>query len=162
MNGVDFIKKTITTLLEKLSIDATFEGVLTIHGGEITKFSLKTNEPYVLIGKDGRTLMALNHVVKKIFETETINQGFAPINFFIDVNDYQEKKIEEIRNKANIIAERARFFKNNVEMSPMNPYERMITHSVFTNTPDIKTESVGKGRERRVVVKYIETPTADL
>lgn len=153
----DFIKKTIETLLGKLKANAVFEGAIPLHGGEMIKFSIKTPEPDVLIGRDGKTLMALNHVVKKIFEAESINQGWKPVNFIVDVNNYQEKKIEEIQNKANIIAERARFFKNNVEMSPMNPYERMITHSIFTHTPDIQTESIGRGRERRVVVKYIDT-----
>lgn len=39
----------------------------------------------------------------------------------------------------------------------MNPYERMIVHSFFTNTPDIETESTGTGLERRVVIKYVGT-----
>ncbi|MEX0934046.1 MAG: R3H domain-containing nucleic acid-binding protein [Candidatus Paceibacterota bacterium] len=157
---MDFIKKTIESLLNKLAADAKLESAFPLHGGEITKFSIKTNEPFLLIGREGKTLMAMNHLVKKMFENEIINKGYKHINFIIDVNDYQEKRIEEIKNKANIIAERARFFKNNVEMSPMNPYERMIAHSIFTNTPDIETESVGRGRERRVVVKYIDTTSS--
>ena len=76
------------------------------------------------------------------------------MHFTIDVNNYQEKKNEDIKNKATMMAERARFFKNNVEMIPMNPYERMIVHSLFTASEDIETESTGKGRERRVVIKY--------
>ena len=40
-------------------------------------------------------------------------------------------------------------------MDPMSPYERMIVHSIFSEDPQIKTGSVGEGRERRVVIEYI-------
>lgn len=152
---IDFIKKTIEEVLQKMGVAVTIEDISPLYGGEILRFSIKTDEPYVLIGRDGKVLMAFNHVVKKIIENETINRGLKEVNFIVDVNDFQEKKIEEIKNKANIIAERARFFKNNVEMLPMNPYERMIIHSLFTNTDDIETESLGVGRDRRIVIKYI-------
>ena len=152
-----FIQKTIEEILSKLSVDATFAGIVEINNGEIVKFSIKTQEPYLLIGDDGRVLRALNHLVKKIFETQTLKQNFKPVNFIVDVNDYQEQKIEDIKNKARMMAERARFFKNNVELPAMNPYERMIVHSFFTNTPDIETESTGTGLERRVVIKYVGT-----
>lgn len=151
-----FIKKTIENFLEKLSIQATIEDITELNDGEIIKFAIVTDEPYSLIGRDGKILMALNHLIKKIFEAESMRQNLKPINFIVDVNDYQERRIEEIKNKANMMAERARFFKNNVEMMPMNPYERMIIHSTFTNSNDIKTESTGIGRDRRVVLKYIE------
>ena len=54
------------------------------------------------------------------------------------------------------MAERARFFKKDIEMSPMTAYERMIVHSSFSDFPDIETESFGGGRDRFVVIKYKE------
>lgn len=152
-----FIQKTIEDILSKLSVDATFVGIKEIHNGEIVKFSIKTNEPYLLIGNEGRVLMALNHLVKKTFECQAEKQNFKPLNFIVDINDYQEQRIEDIKNKARMMAERARFFKNNVELPAMNPYERMLVHSFFTNTTDIETESTGSGLQRRVVIKYIDT-----
>jgi len=152
----EFINKTIKVFLERLGIEATLVGVTLLNNGEISKFAITTDQPHVLIGHDGKVLMALNHLVKKVYERESLRGGLKPMNFIVDVNDYQEKQIEEIKNKAQMMAERARFFKNNVEMMPMNPYERMIIHSIFTNESDIETESTGKGRDRRVVIKYIE------
>ena len=130
------------------------EGITEINNGEIIKFSIKTNEPYLLIGESGKTLMAVNHLVKKIFENQREKNNFKEVNFLVDVNDYQEKRIQDIKDKAQIMAERARFFKSNVELMPMNPYERMIVHSFFSNAPDLETESTGEGRERRIVIKY--------
>ena len=150
----EFIKETIEQFFKKLSVNAEIstvdEDVIT----NIKKFNIKAKEPSLLIGYDGKILIALNHLIKKIYEKEKLIQGFEDMHFTIDVNNYQEKKNEDIKNKATMMAERARFFKNNVEMIPMNPYERMIVHSLFTESEDIETESTGKGRERRVVIKY--------
>ena len=151
-----FVKETIIYLLEKLSVNAQLTDISELNGGAIIKFAIKTEEPYILIGQDGKTLMALNHIVKKGFEQESTKRNFNPLNFIVDVNDYQEKRIQDLKSKAHIMAERARFFKNAVELVPMNPYERMIVHSFFTDVTDIETESTGIGRERRVVIKYIE------
>jgi len=151
-----FIKETIEYILDKLSVKAEFTGVSEINDGAIIKFSIKTDEPYILIGQNGKTLMALNHVIKKMFEQQVLREKFKPLNFIVDVNDYQEKQIRDLKDKAQIMAERARFFRSNVELMPMNPYERMIIHSFFTDVRDITTESVGEGRERRVVIKYVE------
>ena len=53
-----------------------------------------------------------------------------------------------------MLGERAKVFKYDVEMSPMNSYERRIIHSLFANDREISTESVGEGKVRRVVLKY--------
>ena len=151
-----FVKKTIEDILSLLAIEAGAIQIVEINDGAITKFSIKTDEPHLLLGEDGKTLLALNHLVKRIFEGQCAKQNFKPINFMVDVNDYQEKRIEDLKTKAAMMAERARFFKSSVELIPMNPYERMIVHSFFTNIPDIETESTGFGKDRRVVIKYVE------
>ncbi len=115
------------------------------------RFVITTPDSAILIGEHGARLLALNHLVKRMVERDG-----APTSFFVDVNDYQKKRIEEIRTKAHILAERARYFKSSVEMDPMSSYERMIVHAEFTSVPDIVTESAGYGRERYVVIKYTD------
>ena len=80
-----------------------------------------------------------------------------PIKFFIDINGYFENNNKELQMKAKIMAERARSFKTNMELEPMTPYERMIVHSALEDFSDIKTESVGFGKGRKVVIKYVES-----
>jgi spoIIIJ-associated protein len=58
--------------------------------------------------------------------------------------------------KAVMMAERARSFRYDVELSPMSAYERLIVHSALSSEPHVKTESQGEGRGRRVVIKYVE------
>lgn len=112
-----------------------------------------TPESSLLIGEQGARLLALNHLMKRMVE-RTLGENAPP--FFVDVNDYQKKRVDDIRAKAHMLAERARYFKSTVEMDPMSSYERMIVHSEFADTKDISTESSGVGKERRVIIKYTE------
>ena len=53
-----------------------------------------------------------------------------------------------------MMAERARAFQYDVELTPMSAYERLIIHMTLADAPNVKTESLGEGRNRRVVIKY--------
>lgn len=135
------------------------EKIEVVQGGtaENTRYMLYTAEPYLLIGKDGETLRALNHIFKKAVQKKLgFSENDEPRKLYtIDVNGYKERRDAELKNKALMLAERARFFKSAIEMEPMNPYDRMVVHSVLSETPDIATESTGFGMSRRVVIKYI-------
>jgi spoIIIJ-associated protein len=114
-----------------------------------------------LIGNRGETLHAIDHVVKKIAEQRS-PKAAAPEGgererepmILIDVNDYQVKRIKDLQTKALMMAERARSFQYDVELSPMSSYERLIVHTTLQDAPNVKTESQGEGRNRRVVIKY--------
>lgn len=124
---------------------------------ESVRYMLYTEEPHLLIGKDGETLRALNHIFKKAIQKKLgFTEDDEPRKIYtIDVNGYKAKRDVELKNKALMLAERARFFKSAIEMDPMNPYDRMVVHSVLSETPDIMTESTGFGMGRRVVIKYV-------
>ena len=77
------------------------------------------------------------------------------MNILIDINDFQKKRIENIQAIAHMMAERARYFKSNIEVDPMSSFERRIIHEFLSNEIDLKTESSGFGPSRRVVIKYI-------
>ena len=131
----------------------------------IPRFSIKTREPEILLGKDGVTLLALNHVVRKLIDVKpSLPERDHPRsgereenNFIIDVNDYQIRKLDELKQKAKMMAERARFFKSSIELPHMSSYERMVVHSFLAPWKDVMTESVGTGTERRIVIRYTES-----
>jgi spoIIIJ-associated protein len=93
--------------------------------------------------------------MKKIMEKKHQGEGNAP-SFMVDVNKYQTKRIDELRLKAKMLAERARYFRTSMPMDPMSGYDRLIVHAEFTNTPDIRTESSGIGKDRHVVIYFDE------
>lgn len=153
MNPQEHIINTIRTLLGHLKVVLNDVSVENDERIKSFRFVVSTPDSAILIGERGDRLLALNHLVKRIVERELKDEN---ISFLIDVNDYQKKRIDEIRMKAHMLAERARYFKSSVEMDPMSSYERMIVHAEFTETPDIGTESAGYGKDRHVVLKYTE------
>jgi spoIIIJ-associated protein len=106
-----------------------------------------------LIGENGQHLIALNHLLKKLAENEFKKNELEKIQFFLDINDYQAKKIEELKNLAKMNAQRVRYFKKEIELESMSSYERRIIHASLTEYPDITTESTGAEPNRRVIIK---------
>lgn len=162
------IKSIITDLLQRMNVGVESIEVRSSDGREC--FSVRTADSHALIGAKGTHLFALNHIVKKIVSSKIAAKktsaqsvgGATPQaevekepSFFVDVNGYQETAAANIKNLAKIMGERARSFKTNVELEPMSSYDRMIVHSYFQEAADLKTESVGEGEKRRVVIKYI-------
>lgn len=141
------IKTFIETLLTKLQVP--FDSVAIEGDDEQIVFQITSSDSARLIGSRGDTIRALNHIVKKAFDSEDMR-------FFIDVNGYRTKKIDDLKQTARLLAERARSLKYNVEMTPMSSYERMIVHAALAEEPNIATESHGEGRDRRVVIRYVE------
>ena len=134
-----------------------------------TVISIQVEDARTLIGAHGDTVHAIDHLVKKIVEKqfdqahrkapeggEDVPPGTSgpEWHFLIDVNDYRAKQIKDLQNKALMMAERARSFQYDVELSPMSAYERLIVHTTLQDAPNVKTESQGEGRNRRVVIKY--------
>ncbi len=124
-------------------------------------YSIRTDDARTLIGGHGDTIHAIDLLVKKIYERRNpppegadADEKHGGALFLVDVNDYRTKQIKELQTKAFMMAERARSFQYDVELSPMTAYERLIVHTTLHDAPHIKTESQGEGRNRRVVIKY--------
>jgi spoIIIJ-associated protein len=114
---------------------------------------IETPDSRFMIGREGETLRSLNHLVRKIAEKASGTEEIS--NIFVDVNGYQKKRFDNLKNIAHMMAERARYFKSNIEIDPMPANERRIIHMFLEKIPDIKTESEGYGPNRRVIIKYI-------
>jgi spoIIIJ-associated protein len=54
-----------------------------------------------------------------------------------------------------MMAERARYFKSSIELDPMPAFDRRIIHEYLSTATDLKTESVGDGNKRRVMIRYV-------
>ena len=142
------IKKFIEELLKKAGI--VFDSITIEENNGQTVFQIHSQDSAKLIGSRGDTIRAFDHLTKRVFENS------EDFRFILDVNGYRTKKIDDLKETAKLLAERARSLKYNVEMLPMSGYERMIVHSTLTDEPNIKTESHGEGRDRRVVICYTE------
>lgn len=152
------IQNLIKELIEKTTIKLNKISLIE-DGPKNIWVSAEVSEPHFFIGRDGDGLHALNHLVHRIIETKVPHeenpeqpQGLGVI---VDINGFQKKHIENIRAIAHMMSERARYFKSNIEVDPMSAFERRIVHEFLSDANDLRTESMGAGRDRRVVIKYI-------
>lgn len=159
------IQKLIKELIEKTTVKLN-EISITEDGPKNIWFSVEVNEPHFFVSRDGEGLQALNHIVRRIIEGKDltlhppldkgrVGEGSAQMSILIDINGFQKKHVENVRAIAHMMSERARYFKSNIEVDPMSAFERRIVHEFLSDATDLKTESTGMGRDRRVVIKYV-------
>ena len=141
------IKDMLEGLLHHMNIPASVEETELL---ESVCFCVRTQDGGVLIGENGQHLFALHTLLRRMAEKRY--QKEYP-HFLVDINDYQRKRIEEIRERARMSAQRVRYFKKEVVMQPMSAYERRIIHVSLMGDPDVTTESRGEGETRHVVIK---------
>lgn len=74
----------------------------------------------------------------------------------IDLNYYRRERERLIADLARAAAHKAMITKSEVELPPMNAYERRLVHLEITSNPSLKTESVGLGKDRHIVIKQLQ------
>ena len=72
---------------------------------------------------------------------------------FVDVNNYRKERENIIIELAKAAARKVLLSKEEVTLPAMNAYERRLVHMELSTRPDVKSESMGEGRERHVIVK---------
>jgi len=149
MDTKEQVQQLIEATLAKMNIEATIETAELLGG---VCYQIKTLDGGALIGENGQNMLALYYLVKRMAERQL---GSEPMQFSIDVNDYQRKRVEEIKERARMGAQRVRYFKKEVVMQPMTAYERRVIHITLAEDPDIVTESRGEGEVRSVVIKPV-------
>ena len=85
---VQELKKIVEELLSKMGV--SFE-IVSIEHSDVHPAIMITSKDEQLIGVNGETLQALNHVVKRITEKKYGEEGR---HFMLDVNNFQKKKID--------------------------------------------------------------------
>ena len=143
------IEAAIRDMLGRLGIP--FTDIVASPSQGTTVFTIRTDDSRVVIGPNGDTLSAINHLVKKMLESKLPDERIT-----IDVNGYYQKKVKSMEDQARVVAERARTFKYDIELPPMSAYERMIVHSTLKEMPDIETSSHGEGKLRHIIVRYVD------
>src|SRR4029079_11594452 len=104
----------------------------------------------LLIGYHGTNLQALHHItvsaMRRMFPAD------KRVSLFLDVGDYFEKQDDKVRQMVNQAVEEVKLLDEPYEFSPMAPRMRRIVHLEAEKHTDVRTESIGKGIDRRVVI----------
>lgn len=135
-----------------LNLDVEVEIEISIDSENEFKINLNCENNARLIGHNGKTLNALNTVVKGAVK----NSFKKYYSILIDVNHYRQKKYDRLTKLAIRTAKNVRNTKVDVVLDPMSNDERKVIHQALSNFKHIKTESFGEGKERRLKIMYKE------
>jgi spoIIIJ-associated protein len=144
----------VTELIGKMGFIATVEVKNEEEEGkEVIICDIKTEDSNFLIGQYGLNLQSLQHIVRVIIRKRLPES----VNFILDVNSYRQEKNDSIARLAKNLAQEVVTEKKEVVMRPMTAYERRIVHMELSKNDQIKTESIGEGESRRIVIKPSES-----
>lgn len=147
MNVATNIQKDIKELVENLGFQFLHSPTVVEEEGRYS-VDIFVNEPRSLIGEKGENLRALQLVTRLI-----VTKKYSPdIRIDVDVNGYKKKREEFIRDIAHQARRQALSQHKEVELEPMNPFDRRIIHTSLATYNDVRTESRGEGFGRRVVI----------
>lgn len=138
------LRQTIQKLLEIAGLNEPSVDI----DGERKRIFVFINEGEWLKEWTPRLVYDLEHVARTVGR----RRGFG-IFVYVDVNNYRKERERLIVEIAKAAARKVLLTKGNVQLPPMNAYERLLVHTELATRPDVKTESTGEKKDRCVVVK---------
>ncbi len=109
----------------------------------------------LLLANRGELLLALEHLSMEAIRLPA--EDHSLISF--DANDYRLLRVEELRMSALAAAERVKSTHTPFHFNPMSSRERRVIHLALRNETELRSESVGVGPGRAVVVVPADMPT---
>lgn len=125
-----------------------FEDAETIFNQESNRFLISLNNSFA---SDDLPLFLKNfeYLINLVAQKKSLER------ICLDVNNYRLEREKLIIELAKAAAQRAVSTKEEIQLPPLNDYERRLVHLEIANYPELKTESVGESRQRRVVIKLL-------
>jgi spoIIIJ-associated protein len=113
---------------------------------------LNGRDKEILLERGAEVLKAFEHLAFKALRLEPTYHE----KIHIDSGGYRALRFEELKMTARVAAERVQASKQPFRLNPMSSRERRIVHLALKEMPGVRTESVGVGEERQVVIHPAE------
>ena len=141
-------KKYLEGILNALNIGYQIEA-RSVNGEEQIHYIIDSYENSLLIGVKGRTLEALQILLRNLISTYTRDH----IVTTLDIGGYKSNRARQLEILATKTAKEVSKTKVAVKLQPMTSFERRIIHEKLSEWRDVYTESEGEGEERAIVIK---------
>jgi spoIIIJ-associated protein len=102
----------------------------------------------ILLERGADVLKAFEHLAFKALRLEPAYHE----KIHIDCGGYRALRFEELKMTARVAAERVQQTKQPFRLNPMSSRERRIVHLAVKDIAGVRTQSVGMGEERQVVI----------
>ncbi len=142
-DGIEYLK----SLFENMQIDAIIEAKQ--HNDRQITFSIEAKENSILIGKNGKTLDAIQTLLKNYINLYVEDYHVV----LVDIGGYKEQRKKQLEILATKTAMEVVKTKLPTRLGKMNAYERRVIHTKLSDWRDVTTESEGEEPNRYVVIK---------
>jgi spoIIIJ-associated protein len=109
---------------------------------------IKGDDLGILIGRRGQTLASLEYITKLV----VVGRLKAWLPLTVDVEGYKKRRHDSLQRLALYLAEQVKSRRCAITMEPMPANERRIVHLTLADDPDVTTQSIGEGDNRKVVI----------
>ena len=146
---VRFAEDYVLNVIDNLGIESTLHTVL---DNDIIRITIDSTHNPILIGKNGKTLQALNELTKLAVS----NHFKKRFRILLDINGYKDEKYFRLKKMARKLAHEVQKTKTTYTFEAMPADERRIIHNACSGMPNIRTESTGEGTHRQVQIIYVD------
>ena len=112
--------------------------------GEV--LDIEGHDAELLQSQTGELLEALQHLVNQVFGRSLTGSE----RLVCDVHGFRATREAELQAMANLAANRVRQTGMAFTFEPMSANERRIIHLTLADSPDLFTESIGEGSDRKL------------
>jgi spoIIIJ-associated protein len=138
-------KEILTEILSHVDLPTVIES--DVREDQIC-LNIISNGTGLLIGKRGKTLGALQHLVTKILHREVGEN----VTVIVDTENYRSKRETSLTELAQQLSEKVKKTRRSLTTGPMNAQDRRIIHLALKEDLEVRTKSKGEGNLRRVVI----------
>jgi spoIIIJ-associated protein len=142
---VQSVTEVLSSLLRLLGV----AGKVEVLSDELPlALDIKGDDLGILIGRRGQTLATLEYITKLIVAGQL--KTWLPLS--VDVAGYKKRRHDSLQKLALYLAEQVKSKRSAITMEPMPADERRIIHLTLADNPDVTTQSIGEGEDRKVVI----------
>ena len=147
-DAIEFAHEYLVNAISSFGITATTKASLS---DDIIKITINSDHNSILIGKNGRTLQALNELTKLAVSSRFKKR----YRVLLDIADYKGDKYKRVIHMAKRTAYEVQKTHVDAELDPMTADERRVVHNALSRIRNVSTESTGEGKKRHIVIKYV-------
>ncbi len=148
--SIQYAKQYLEDLLSFFGLNTE---VSASHDDDVIQLNVpSTAQNGFLIGQHGDTMRSLQYLVS----TALKNQQHEYWRVNVDIAGYKQQRADRLAEKAQAWVDKVKQTNEPYELAPMNAADRRVIHKLADDS-GIRTESVGEGRDRHVVLKPAES-----
>jgi spoIIIJ-associated protein len=146
---IKYAEDYILEVVDNLEIESAVQSA---YDNDIIRITVDSAHNPVLIGKNGKTLQALNELTKLAVS----NHFHKRFRILLDINGYKDSKYIRLSRIARRAAHDVQQTHETYTFDPMPADERRAVHNACSGLSNIRTESVGEGTHRQVQIIYVD------